>query len=141
MWVDYVSAARKIYFGLPTSFWDVIELRSSRDQEPSPDGVSRVDQLAAKKKVRQSNEIVDLAAKPGEYTASRLGLFLYDGSFLETFPDMTYSFCFGIAQVVVYRWDSPDLSEESTDMGFGQITALLLLLLPSLAIGEAYGCG
>ncbi|KAG8156764.1 hypothetical protein KVR01_013369 [Diaporthe batatas] len=149
LWIDYFSAVRKIYLGPLTSFWDVAELRSSRDKESRRDEVhtdsatdqkftSRMKQLTATKHESRSKEILDLIDKPREHARSRLGLFFYDGSFLETFPDMTYSFCFGIAQVVVYRWDSPELSEESTEMGFGQITALLLLFLPFLAIGEAY---
>ncbi|POS68939.1 hypothetical protein DHEL01_v212666 [Diaporthe helianthi] len=138
LWIDYFSAVRKIYLGPPTSFWDVTELKSSRDKGSRNNGSSRVENLTARKKEKQSNDILDLIGKSKEHSRSRLGLFYYDGSFLETFPDMTYSFCFGITQVVVYRWDSPELSEESAEMGFGQITALLLLLLPFLAIGEAY---
>lgn len=138
LWLNYFTAVRTLYFGPVVSLWDIVVEGWSKlwgDHLPT------VAQLTDKKIEKQSEEIEGLTKKSEKHARTRLGLFFYDGSFLGTFPDMTYSFCFGIAQIVVYRWqNAPELSDESTEMGFGQITTLLLLLLPFLAIGEAYTC-
>lgn len=139
LWIDYFSAARNLYLGPAIGFRDIVAGIWSKLQGNDLPGK---DQLTVIKIEKQSEEIEDIVGISEERAKSRLGLFFYDGSFLETFPDMTYSFCFGIAEIVSYRWkDVPELSAESTEMGFGQITALLLLLLPFLAIGESYTCG
>lgn len=138
VWIDYLTAIRNLYFGSAIGFLDIVvgawyKLRGA--------DLPTVDEATDNKTEKQAEAIEGLVEKSEKHARSRLGLYFYDGSFLETFPDMTYSLCFGIAQIVVYRWrNAPELSEESTEMGFGQITALLLLLLPILAIGEAYTC-
>jgi hypothetical protein len=66
----------------------------------------------------------------------------YQGSFLSSLSTILFSFTYGIAQVVGYRWHSGvDLTSEASDMGFGQITALFLLCLPFLVAGETYHGG
>lgn len=138
VWIDYFSAVRTLYFGPEIGLWDIVGgvwLKLRGRELPT------VGQLTDHKTEKQSENIEDLVEKSEEHARMRLGLFFYDGSFLATFPDMTYSFCFGIAQIVALRWqNAPELSEESTELGFGQITTLLLLILPFLAIGEAYTC-
>jgi hypothetical protein len=65
----------------------------------------------------------------------------YDDSFLSGLPDIAFSFSYGVAQLVQSRWQSvPDegLAANASEMGFGQITAIFLLILPFLAAGEAY---
>lgn len=138
VWIDYFTAIRTVYLGPAIGLWDIIMEAWSKLQGGN---LHTVDQLTDTKTEKQSKEIEGLIEKSERHARSRLGLYFYDGSFLETFPDMTYSLCFGIAEVVGLKWrDAPELSAESTEIGFGQITALLLLLLPFLAIGEAYAC-
>jgi hypothetical protein len=63
----------------------------------------------------------------------------YQGSFLSSLSTIVFSFTYGIAQVVVYRWKSNvELTHEASDMGFGQVMALFLLCLPFLVAGETY---
>lgn len=69
-----------------------------------------------------------------------LSIFHYNRAFLSTIPMISFSFSYGICQGVSYAFiEAPDLTKEARELGFGQLMALLLLLLPCLAAGEVYG--
>ncbi|KAK0746784.1 hypothetical protein B0T18DRAFT_159582 [Schizothecium vesticola] len=60
-------------------------------------------------------------------------------SFFTSFSGIAFSLSFGIAQLVRVRWiDQPPLEEDVGTMGFGQIMAIFLLVLPPLAAVESY---
>lgn len=67
------------------------------------------------------------------------GFHLYRGSFLSSLTGITFSFAYGISQVSLYRWNNaPPLASETEYMGFGQIMAVFLLVLPFIAAAEPY---
>lgn len=65
--------------------------------------------------------------------------FLGSGSFFSSLSSIAFSLSYGIAQLVWFRWaGSPLLQEDAVSMGFGQIMAIFLLVLPPLAAIESY---
>ncbi|KAJ4007468.1 hypothetical protein NW766_010154, partial [Fusarium irregulare] len=67
------------------------------------------------------------------------GSYLVEESFLSSLTGIAYSFAYGISQVVFYRWlEAPSLDADTNYMGFGQIMAIFLLVLPFLAAAECY---
>ncbi|KAL0934406.1 uncharacterized protein CTRU02_211205 [Colletotrichum truncatum] len=67
------------------------------------------------------------------------GYLQYGTAFLSTLPTIAFSFLYGIGQLVIRCWvKAPKLTPESREMGFGQIMALFLLILPILAAGEVF---
>lgn len=137
IWFDYLTAVQTLYLG-SFSLWDIIDeaVLKVKGQKLRP--LRKLRDLKAQEKTERVEEIV---LKSNRFVQARLGLLFYEGSFLATLPGITYSFCFGVAQIVGLRWRRPlELSDESTEMGFGQITALLLLILPFMSIGEAFIC-
>ncbi|KAL2135259.1 hypothetical protein VTI74DRAFT_9244 [Chaetomium olivicolor] len=67
------------------------------------------------------------------------GFFLIDRTFLSSFTVVAFSLSYGLSQVALFRWlAAPELDEESRFLGFGQIMALALLILPFMAAGECY---
>lgn len=67
------------------------------------------------------------------------GFHLYRRSFLSSLTGITFSFAYGISQVSLYRWNNaPPLTSETEYMGFGQIMAVFLLVLPFIAAAEPY---
>lgn len=139
LWSDYFNAIQSLYLGPHLGPFDLItRLHRRLRHQPS----LTLGEVIATKIERRSKDIEEMAEKSPRGTASLIGFYYYDGSFLETFPDMTYSFSYGITQIVADRWvDAPALSEDATSIGYGQITTLILLALPFLAIGEAYSGG
>lgn len=66
-------------------------------------------------------------------------IYMYDDSYLSSLPGIAFSFTYGISQIIAYRFEEfVDLTSEATRMGFGQITALILLGLPFLVAAETY---
>ncbi|KAF5009952.1 hypothetical protein FDECE_3859 [Fusarium decemcellulare] len=64
---------------------------------------------------------------------------VYNESFLSSFTKVAFSFSYGVGQVVLYRWRfNIDLMADANYMGFGQIMALFLLVLPFLSAFETY---
>jgi hypothetical protein len=137
IWVDYFNAVLTIYLGPAIGFWDIVVGTWSKLRTGDVPGIKELIEIKIES---QSEEIERLIERSEKHGRRGLASFLYDGSFLGTFPAMTYRFCYGIAQIVAYMQDSPPLSPKSTEVGFGQITVLLLLVLPVLAMGEAYTC-
>lgn len=69
------------------------------------------------------------------------GIFRYrsDGSFLQRLPDIVFSFWTGLSLIIYTRSDtSVELNDDASEMGFGQMMALLLLGLQLLGAAEAY---
>ncbi|KIL86297.1 hypothetical protein FAVG1_10695 [Fusarium avenaceum] len=67
------------------------------------------------------------------------GSYLIQESFLSSFTGIAYSFAYGVSQVIFYRWlGAPSLNADTDYMGFGQIMAIFLLVLPFLAATECY---
>lgn len=67
------------------------------------------------------------------------GSYLYWGSFLSSLTGIIFSFAYGISQVSLYRWNNaPPLALETEYMGFGQIMAVFLLVLPLISAAEPY---
>jgi hypothetical protein len=62
---------------------------------------------------------------------------MYSRSLLQTYPLFSFMVTYGFVQIVMFRWVLPNF-EESTKMGFGQITSLFLLVLPVFAAAELY---
>ena len=64
----------------------------------------------------------------------------YWHSMLPLVPPMTFMLVFGLAQMILFRWELGDYKaiEVDTSMGFGQIIPLILLALPFLAAAEIY---
>ena len=63
----------------------------------------------------------------------------YHDSFLSQLPGIAFSFSYGISQIVLYRWMlAPELSDDGSSMDFGQITPLLLLIIPVFASAEIH---
>jgi hypothetical protein len=66
-------------------------------------------------------------------------MYTYQRSYLFTVSGIVFSYTYGIAQVIQFRWlTSNDLTKDASYIGFGQITALFLLCLPFLTAGETY---
>lgn len=66
-------------------------------------------------------------------------LLLGPGSFFSSLASIAFSLSYGIAQLVAFRWTgAPLLQEDAVSMGFGQIMAIFLLVLPPLAAIESY---
>lgn len=66
-------------------------------------------------------------------------LLLGSGSFFSSLASIAFSLSYGIAQLVAFRWTrAPLLQEDAVSMGFGQIMAIFLLVLPPLAAIESY---
>ena len=58
------------------------------------------------------------------------GMFRYSsgGSFLQLIPDMVFSFWAGLAIIILSRTGTyTELNETASEMGFGQMMALLLI--------------
>lgn len=73
----------------------------------------------------------------GPFRLLRIGLYSYLDSFLSTIPTIGYSFSFGLSVIVTSRFlNAPELSPDSSHMGFGQVMPLFLLCLPFLSGGE-----
>ncbi|KAH7174054.1 uncharacterized protein B0J16DRAFT_376592 [Fusarium flagelliforme] len=67
------------------------------------------------------------------------GGYLVEESFLSSLTGIAYSFAYGISQVIFYRWlGAPSLDADTNYMGFGQIMAIFLLVLPFFAAAESY---
>jgi len=67
------------------------------------------------------------------------GKSLMADSFITSLGGVAFSLTYGVAQLVQYRWvEAPLLDEDSNSMGFGQIMAVFLLVLPPLAAVESY---
>jgi hypothetical protein len=67
-----------------------------------------------------------------------LAIAMYRRSFFPIVPSLALMLTYGFTQAVIMQWFwVQPLNVEST-MGFGQITPLLLLVLPVLAAGEIY---
>lgn len=65
--------------------------------------------------------------------------FLGSESFFSSLSSIAFSLSYGIAQLVAFRWTgAPLLQEDAVSMGFGQIMAIFLLVLPPLAAIESY---
>lgn len=67
------------------------------------------------------------------------GMYLTSESFIASLVGIAFSLSYGITQLIQYRWMfAPPLHEDSISMGFGQIMAVFLLLLPPLTAAESY---
>lgn len=62
----------------------------------------------------------------------------YSESFLSLGPMLIFMIAFGFTQLYVGRWHSRTPLEIDTSMGVGQITPLVLLILPVLVAAESY---
>ncbi|KAH7111492.1 hypothetical protein B0J13DRAFT_631834 [Dactylonectria estremocensis] len=89
--------------------------------------------------VRSLKTIGKFRTKIPKYSKLLEALYAYDASFLSSLQSIAFSFTYGICQVANYRVVlAPDLSAASNYMGFGQMMAVFLLLLPFLSAGETY---
>lgn len=71
-----------------------------------------------------------------KYTASVL---LVDRAYLSCLMGVAFSFSYSTSKVAFGRWYyAPNVSAETNSMGFGQIMAVFLLVLPFLTAGETY---
>jgi len=67
------------------------------------------------------------------------GGYLVEESFLSSLTGIAYSSAYGVSQVIFYRWlAAPSLDADTNYMGFGQIMAMFLLVLPFFAAAECY---
>ena len=80
--------------------------------------------------------------------------YLNRASFISTTPDIMFMLSYGITQSIYSRWDARTISafnrasgdyrlrrvtvQLDESMGFGQVTPLLLLILPLLAAAEIF---
>ncbi|KAK0747312.1 hypothetical protein B0T21DRAFT_417695 [Apiosordaria backusii] len=97
-------------------------------------------QTVLKADIRKSNVKFALKFRP-PWRDVVGALFFAGGTFLFSFAGLAFTFAFAITQLVASCWlDVPMLDDEADHMGFGQIMALCLLMLPFLAAGECY-CG
>ncbi|KAK3293970.1 uncharacterized protein B0H64DRAFT_177114 [Chaetomium fimeti] len=121
--------------------------RILRDQAPhlSPDQVLQV--VLASSRARRLGSILKLTSQCGNgqrpvsspYLALLQGGYLISGSFFISLNGVAFSLSYGITQLVSYRWVwAPRLEEDIKSMGFGQIMAVFLLILPFLAAAESY---
>jgi hypothetical protein len=63
----------------------------------------------------------------------------YLTSFLGYIPTMLFGLSFGMSQTVVMIWvENPKTTDDVRRMGFGQVVAIALLVLPILAASEIY---
>jgi hypothetical protein len=62
---------------------------------------------------------------------------LYSRSMISIFPPLIFMLTYGFTQMVLYRWQQSNVLD-ATDMGFGQITPLILLILPAFSAAESY---
>ena len=62
----------------------------------------------------------------------------YSQSFLSLGPTLIFMIAFGFTQLYLGRWHSNTPLEIDTSMGVGQITPLVLLVLPILVAAESY---
>lgn len=83
--------------------------------------------------------IMEASAKSKWKAKLRRSSYQYDDSFLSSISGIAFSFSYGIAQVVSYRWVyGSGLTGNASAIDFGQITPLFLLVLPVLAAAEIY---
>jgi hypothetical protein len=70
----------------------------------------------------------------------RLAYTMYAHSFLPVIPYLVFMLVYGLVQMIVTRWATWWTKSVDVDanMGFGQITPLLLTILPLLAAAEIY---
>lgn len=70
----------------------------------------------------------------------RLARLMYGHSFLHVIPYLVFMLVFSFCQMLVLRWRDMwiTLGDVNVQMGFGQITPLLLTVLPLLAAAEIY---
>lgn len=63
----------------------------------------------------------------------------YIESFLYYIPTVIFSMTYGISQTVFVRWyKPPKTTDDIRRIGFGQVVALALLVIPTLAACEIY---
>jgi hypothetical protein len=62
---------------------------------------------------------------------------IYECSLLTAAPPLAFMLAYGFTQMIYFRWLDAGF-EDTTSMGFGQITPLFLLVLPILAAAEIY---
>lgn len=83
--------------------------------------------------------IKESAAENQALSLQNEGSTSYNNSFLSRIPGIAFSFSYGTSQVVLYRWlMKPEFVVDDSKMDFGQITPLLLLIIPVLAAAEIY---
>ncbi|PSN64274.1 hypothetical protein BS50DRAFT_68578 [Corynespora cassiicola Philippines] len=63
---------------------------------------------------------------------------IYSESFLSLGPMLTFMVSFGFTQLYLNRWHSGTSVEIDNSMSIGQITPLILLILPVFAVAESY---
>lgn len=124
-----------------------LEMHAFRHSEHNASRTITLQEKEAATKVKTIRQFQKLSIMISENNTWNLRLkkwliahtYAYEDSFLSSLPTITFSFTYGIAQVVVYRWvKAPKLSEQSSAWGFGQLVALLLLILPFLSASEAF---
>ncbi|SPO02569.1 uncharacterized protein DNG_05242 [Cephalotrichum gorgonifer] len=109
----------------------------AKERDSTPSRLRAIREYAADKQVEK---LLAIRSSRGYLPRTFHALeYLTAGSVLDTIPGIAFSFSYGVAQLALYRWSSaPELTPESSDMGFGQILPVFLLVLPFLAAGEAH---
>lgn len=70
---------------------------------------------------------------------ARGALLLGSGSFFSSLSTIAFSLSYGIMKLIEFRWTGVHrLQKDAMSMGFGQIMAIFLLVLPPLAAVESY---
>ena len=83
--------------------------------------------------------IRDTQSRPVRWLRSGIFKYRSDGSFLHCLPNLVLSFGTGLSIIIYTRSDdSMELDEDASEIGVGQMMALLLLGLQLLGAAEAY---
>jgi hypothetical protein len=109
-------------------------LRSSKYGALSPEQRQRLSQNVNLQYNMLLSPVVSSALVPGPHGFAR-----FYNSFLCYIPTIIFSMTYGISQSVFVRWyKPPKTTDDIRRMGFGQVVALALLIIPILAACEIY---
>ncbi|KAF2871605.1 hypothetical protein BDV95DRAFT_594689 [Massariosphaeria phaeospora] len=101
-----------------------------------------VDELRARRKADNRARLllrVDTEQQRGhKWVLWLMAVRSYEGSFLHLAPSIAFMLSYGFGQLAFFRFDTFLKVKVDSSMGFGQITAMILLVLPILAAAEIY---
>ena len=140
----YYTQIQRVYFDHRTSvyvaYWLKKGFRWRGDGDTGSPGHMHVDEYEPARCRAELQRIQELQSRP-IMRWILTGRFRYrsDGSFLQHLPNIVFSFATGLSLIIYTRTDTDvELNEDASDMGFGQMMALLLLALQVLGGAEAY---
>lgn len=134
----YVARIADLHFERGT--WSIVSKLLNRRRKKSSSSSLPLSQIIVESRAESEEDFQRLLKRlPPSLQDFLGGSSVYGRSFLSSLSSIAFSFCYGVSQVSLYRWRlAPSLTSDTNYMGFGQIMAIFLLVLPFLAAGETY---